>query len=501
MVDCLTKCFDELGARSFLGVGKADDAKGKTIEDFENWQDELFGFLKNSLNYLEQDLRYQPALSCSYEHTINTANIRDGTLMQPRQTKERDTATIYKVLIEVARELFTDSDRSCLSLDIDLSQHPALKYKTGDHLALWPENPSEEVERLLNILGVQEQRSHLLKISVLDHETELKIPNPTTLDALFRCHLEICGPVSRDLITQLVQFAPSAESKMLLKQLAGERVLCTEYLGRKYMNIGRLLEDASGGAPWILLPLSFILENLPLLKPRSYSISSSSVVDPQRVSITALVSNTVLHSDPTNCIPGLTSNYLALRKVQLATDEPSCQSPSILPPHYLKIQISRSKFKLPLTSTTPIIMIASGTGIAPFRAFLQERIRLQSMGREIGKSVLFYGFRNQGEYLYESEIQNARALLGPSFTIVTARSREGEPCYVQDRVRERFGEVKDMLLQQNAVLYVCGSANMGHGVTKMLGEGFSSQGWGEERFREWIEQMKGRRKWQEEVWG
>lgn len=519
VIDIVAKSFDTLGAQSVLSVGKGDDAKGSTVEDFLSWQEGLFSVMKAALNYQEQEFVYVPVLSTTYDASIEVADVHHGVPIAPLQVKkgELERSKIHALPLTEARELFSNSERSCLHLEFDIGQFPQLKYKTGDHLAVWPQNPTEEVERLLTVLGLQSQREIPISISVVEAGNKSKLPTPTNLNALFGHYLDICGPISRDLFSTLVQFAPSESSKRLLIRLSSDGAVCSEFLGRKYMNIGRLLTDlVEDGTCWTSIPLSFLLEYLPHTKPRYYSISSSSVVQPQQIAITALVSNTPIKDDMRNHIPGLTTNYMERLKLQLEAPETENQTPlplTILAPRHVHAHIQRSRFKLPLNATTPLILIASGTGIAPFRAFLAERTRLHRMKIPIGRCMLFYGARSSSsEFLYADEMAKTLDEQGAALVeIVTAFSRDPLEAqdslatgkwYVQDRVREHFGDVAKLLLEENAWIYVCGSAGMGRGVARVMDQCFGrDMGWTNTQYREWAAQMKRTRKWQEDVWG
>lgn len=500
VIDVVVEAFNNLGAQPLLSVGKADDSRGSTVEDFLSWRDRFFEVLTRTMHYQEQDFGYQPTLLAAYDESIDIKRLHSGGPVQQRQGINRtsELGSIRELALTESRELFSNSERSCLHMEFDLSQHRQSRYKTGDHLAVWPQNPDEEVERLLTVLGLHPQRHTPISISVTEPGMELKYPTPTTLDALFRHYLDISGPISRDLLSSLVQFAPSEASKDLLTQLSSDGVACTQYLTSKYLNIGRLLVDLDKtGTTWSSLPLTFILEYLPPMTPRYYSISSSSVVQPQTIAITALISNNPISGDINNTMPGLTTNYMA----------------RLSPRNTLHAHVQRSRFKMPISAATPLILIAAGTGIAPFRAFLAERMRLHRMNRTIGKCLLFYGARSaRSEYLYSEELAQVYSELGPALVeIVTAFSREdvddnsnlsARKCYVQDRVRERFVDVANLVLEANAWIYVCGSAGMGQGVGRVMEKCFEkSMGWKVERYKEWAAQMKKTRKWQEDVWG
>ncbi|HEX8034117.1 MAG TPA: NADPH--cytochrome reductase, partial [Ktedonobacterales bacterium] len=110
----------------------------------------------------------------------------------------------------------------------------------------------------------------------------------------------------------------------------------------------------------------------------------------------------------------------------------------------------------PPADTTPIIMIGPGTGLAPFRGFLQERAARQANGEQLGPALLFFGCRHPDQdYLYRDELEAFAAqgvvTLYPAFSRV-----EGQPkTYVQDVIQQHADEVWP-LLQQGAIIYICG---------------------------------------------
>ncbi|KAK5004675.1 hypothetical protein LTR28_008603, partial [Elasticomyces elasticus] len=163
-----------------------------------------------------------------------------------------------------------------------------------------------------------------------------------------------------------------------------------------------------------------------------------------------------------------------------------------------------SKFKLPTLASQAIIMVAAGTGIAPFRGFLQERARLKQMGKKVGSTVLFFGCRNPDEdYLYRDELAELQRTLSDELCIFTAFSRQGGvKVYVQDRVEEERETVTKLLTEDNANLYICGSASMarevGQRVSRIMQE---KQGWSDEEAKQWAETRKRSNKFQEDVWG
>ena len=175
-------------------------------------------------------------------------------------------------------------------MEIDLSTHHAIKYKTGDHLAVWPMNPDVEVERLLRVLNRTDRKEMSITIQEIE-PSEVSIPSPSSLIAIFRHYLSICAPVSRDTIQSLVRFAPNQSTKSFLGELGRDKDACARFHTRN-LTLGQLLEVAAGhGVVWKDLPLHWLFETLPPLSCRLYSICSSSVVQPRRLAITVAVFN------------------------------------------------------------------------------------------------------------------------------------------------------------------------------------------------------------------
>merc|ERR1711936_67671 len=125
--------------------------------------------------------------------------------------------------------------------------------------------------------------------------------------------------------------------------------------------------------------------------------------------------------------------------------------------HKVPIYVRRSQFRLPNRVQTPVIMIGPGTGLAPFRGFIQERAWQKSQGKPVGPTVLYFGCRNKAQdYIYQDELEawEEDGLL----TLHTAFSRDQkEKRYVTHCLRETGSAVWD-LLDSGAHLYVCGDA-------------------------------------------
>ena len=506
VVDVVVKSLDTMGAQSLLPVGKADDANAATEEDFLDWKEKVFGVFRTTLGLEERQPEYEPTLQVIEDDSMTVIDLHLGKPM-PQKIARKTAATssaIAALPIKRSRELFIGSTRSCIHLEFDLSAHPEIKYRTGDHLAVWPINPDAEVNLLLQVLGLDAKKEVPLSILALDPaNTKVKVPTPTNALALFQHYLEVCAPVSRETVQALAQFAPTPQTKDALNAMSIGKEVYAAFLASIHMTLARLLSYCGGD--WSSLPLSFVIETLCPLAPRYYSISSSSVISPRTASLTAVVASQPLVGNPSDTIPGLATSYLSALTLT-CSPKPHLTYPFIESGTKLHAQVRKSTFKLPTNSATPIVMVAAGTGLASFRAFLQERARLRQMDRTVGPLVLFFGCRNPEEdYLYQSEVEELQqGTLKDQLSVITAYSRVPgqKKTYVQDRVEENAEKVCDMVLKDDAYFYICGSANMARAVTKRLGECLKRRnGWMDEDLKNWSERQKRVHRWQEDVWG
>ncbi|KAL5335024.1 hypothetical protein BJX70DRAFT_410810 [Aspergillus crustosus] len=523
VVDRVAEVLDAQGANALLPVSRANDATNSTQEDFMSWKETLFAFFRENLGFMQSEIVYQPTLTITLDETIQPSALHRG---EPRHSPNP-----VAIPISGTRQLFEPaSDRYCLHIDLDISSNSDLVYKTGDHLAVWPSNPDEEVNLLLRMLGRTHEAELPISISAIEgadiEGTANKVPSPTTLLVLLRHYLEITAQIPRDILSTLAPFAPTAQAKTVLTELANNKNAYAAFTRANHLTLAKILA-ASGTKEWTTLPLSYLIETLPPLQPRYYSISSSSVVSPRKVSLTVLVLSTPLVGNTAVYIPGLTSTYLLslsdiphqttnnttkvlptyTNTLPLLAPSPSSETENDKPPKKILAHIRRTPFKLPRTPTTPLVMIAAGTGLAPLRAFLHERRQLLKIGRPVGPMLLFFGCRTPTEdFIYKSELEEMESAFGGILTIVTAFSRDpgSERKYVQDRIlevewRRRIVEV---LVEGGGNVYVCGRAGMARDVERnvrvVVGKGC---GWEEKRAEEWVRGVKRRGKWMEDVWG
>lgn len=322
----------------------------------------------------------------------------------------RDNPSTAKVL---SRTLLNrpGSEKETWHVEIDLTGS-GIEYQVGDAFGLFPHNDPALVEQVMKALGA-----------------------PPDYD--------IGGRTLRQMLTDSVSLSPAPDMLFqLFSYITGgerrkkARALATGNDPDKdaaTLDVLAALEKFTGTAPD---PEAFV-EALDPLQPRLYSISSSPKADPNRVTLTV---DTVRYTIKNRQRLGVCSTLLAER---------------IDPGAVLNAYVQKAHaFALPADPNVPIIMIGPGTGVAPFRAFLHDRLADKAPGR----NWLFFGHqRSAYDFFYEDELKAMRAS-GFLTRLTLAWSRDGdEKIYVQDRMRETGRDIWAWLAE-GAHVYVCGDA-------------------------------------------
>lgn len=417
MVRNVDKALEKLGAHRIGDAGEGDDGAGTMEEDFLAWKDPMWAALATKLGLEEREAVYEPIFSVVEREGL-TKESHEVYLGEPNKMHLEGAAkgpfnahNPYIAPIAESYELFSVKDRNCLHMEIDISGSN-LTYQTGDHIAIWPTNPGQEVDRFLDILDLVNKRDNVISVKPLEPTAKVPFPTPTTYDAIVRYHMEICSPVSRQFVASLAAFAPDEESKAEMTKLGGDKAYFHEKISVHHLNIGGVLKTVSKGKKWTNVPFSLLVESVNKLQPRYYSISSSSLVQPKKIAITSVVEVQELpgREEP---FRGVATNYLlALKQKQNGDPNPTPFGATyeIMGPRnkydgiHVPVHVRHSNFKLPSDPSKPVILIGPGTGVAPFRAFVQERAQQAKNGEDVGKTILFFGCRKRSEdFLYEKE--------------------------------------------------------------------------------------------------
>lgn len=425
MVRRVDKALTKFGATRIGAAGEGDDGAGTMEEDFLSWKEPMWMDLTKAMGLEEREAVYEAVYTVTERPDLDAdedtvylgepnKNHLEGKSKGPYNANNPFIAPIAE-----SRELFTDKTRNCVHAEIDITGSN-LSYTTGDHIAIWPTNAGKEVERFLTILGLDSKRNMVVEVKGADSTAKVPFPSPTTYDAVVRYHMEIGGPVSRQFVASLAPFAPSESIKTEMTKIGSDKDYFALMVADKHVNIAQLLQILSNGVPWKSIPFSIFIESVHKLQPRYYSISSSSLTQKNKISITAVVESSQRPGAP-HVVKGVTTNYiLALKQKQHGEPDPDPNglNYNLSGPRnkydgvHVPVHVRHSNFRLPSNPSTPVIMVGPGTGVAPFRGFVQERAAQAKAGENVGKTVLFFGCRRSDEdFLYKEEWEVSQLIL------------------------------------------------------------------------------------------
>jgi len=385
--------FAELGAQRFADLGEAD-------VDFEavgaSWSDGVLAKARETLG--------APA----------AANLRPVALHAVNSALHGRENPYAAEVLENQRIVSRDSAREVRHLELSL-QGSGLRYEAGDALGVWPRNPAALVQEYLSLLrldGEQEVAHEGRRLPLarwLSHERELtRLSRP-----LLAAHAAASGDA------ELARVLEPEQREALARLLDTHQPI--DLLRRHPVN-------------WDAAQLVAALRPL---TPRLYSIASSpKAVGDDEVHLTVAVVGYHAHG----------SEHLGAASSFLAAAGDEQRVPVFVEPN--------ERFRLPADPSRDIIMIGPGTGVAPFRAFVQERQAVAAAGR----NWLFFGNRHFAQdFLYQTEWQQALQD-GALHRLDLAFSRDtAAKTYVQNRLREHGRELYAWL-RDGAHLYVCGDA-------------------------------------------
>ncbi len=418
-----------LGAKQIVPTQELD-ARGDVDTQFHQWLDKLIPQLGKEFGKDlsgDSDAATPPlyTVEITQSVTANTVASRvgaDDVMLLSNGELKQSAAT---------------GGRSTRHIEVQLPE--GTTYEPGDHLCVIPVNDDAVVDRLLKRFGLD--RGTYVQI---ESRSDMRGPFPSgstfSVLNLAKTAGELQAVATRKDIAMMARYSECPNSRAALEALAapkgedGSDLYAQDVLAKR-KSVLDILEEY----PACDLPLAVFLELIPFLSPRYYSISSSPDEDPGKCSITVGVVKGPAFSGKGE-FKGTCSNYLA----ELAAGD------------RFKALVRRpsANFRLPDDPTLPIIMVGPGTGIAPFRGFLQRRAALKAQAEPLGDAMLFFGCRDETDSLYREELEGYHA--DGIVQLHTAYSRvETGKAYVQDLIKREAEKLWGMI-EAGARIYVCG---------------------------------------------
>ncbi|KAJ2358093.1 sulfite reductase [NADPH] flavoprotein component [Coemansia sp. RSA 2618] len=353
----------------------------------------------------------------------------------------------FAVKVSALRRMTPDTyDRNIIHIEFD-TRGTDLTYEIGDALGVYGSNDPREVRAFCKAYGLD---ADALVTATRDGRSETR-----TVHAWLAHALDVFGRPSKKFYAALAAFATDAAEAAKLEWLTtGDGAV--EFKDRvadtvTYADV--LLEFASARPP-----IEHLVDLIAPIKPRHYSIASSARMHPGSVHLCVV---TVHWASSRGARVGQCTRFLdALRIGDSVT-----------------VSVKPSVMKLPPLDAQPVVMAGLGTGMAPFRAFIEERAVRKLQGVEVGPMTLYFGSRHRAmEYLYgeEFEAYHADGLL-TNLRLAFSRDQK-DKVYIQHKMRGDAELLAEQLLAQDGCFYLCGPTWPASDVKDAMVHAFTTQG-------------------------
>ncbi|KAI8058646.1 uncharacterized protein B0P05DRAFT_478629 [Gilbertella persicaria] len=335
----------------------------------------------------------------------------------------------YVIHVSENRRLTPDSyDRNVFHIEFDTSDSN-LKYELGDALGVHGHNNYEDVQAFLNWYGLNGNDV----VSVKDSEKGTE--EVRSVFQLFSQNLDIFGRPSKKFYESLAAFATDPkEREQLLYLVSPEGKEDFKKRVDETVTYEELLREFTSAKPSV----EALAKIVSPIKPRHYSIASSQKMHKNSVHLLIVAVDWEINGKKRY---GQCTRYLSNLRVG----------------DNVTVSIKPSVMKLPPLDTQPVIMAGLGTGMAPFRAFIQERYMAKAAGKKVGPVVLYFGSRHRSmEYLYGEELEAYHADGVLSHMGLAFSRDQKEKIYIQHKMKEDAEMLSEYLLNQKGHFYLCG---------------------------------------------
>jgi cytochrome P450/NADPH-cytochrome P450 reductase len=408
------------GAARIVARGEADSG-GDFFGAFDEWYAALWPDLARAFGLKMVE---------SGEADPLTVEVQRGTRERALRLGDHDlgTVTANVELVDMARP----GARSKRHVEIALPE--GMTYRTGDYLAVLARNGDAIVDRAIRRFGLARDTEIVLRRSG-GGASGLPLDRPIATGELLASYVELNQPATRAQVALLATAAGCPPERVALEALAGDRYE-QEVLGRRASLLDLLDTHAS-----VDLAFARFLAMLPPMRARQYSISSSPLWKGDHASLTIAVVDA----------PALSGGgrYQGVASSYLADAQPGDRvSVSVRP--------SNARFHPPADPRVPIVLICAGSGVAPFRGFIQERAAQHRAGQAVGPALLFFGIDAPDiDFLYGDEWREWERMGVVDVFLASSEAPEHGVRFVQDRVWADRMTVADYF-RRDAIFYLCG---------------------------------------------
>lgn len=411
--------FRALGAPELLAMGNGDDQDEDKYETaWEEWFPQFCGV--SQLAEPEKIL-----LPASYNVTVDGTK-GENVHIQPHGTQK----SAMSVNMKLCRE---DYDRDFRHYTMDISGG-GLEFDVGDSLGVYPRNNVERVNSFLEFYGLAADA----QVNTENLDLDRKVPLPETMSTfeLFSDVLDVFGKPKRRFYEMLSMVATDDGERAALEAVLGEggEAMRKEFADETvtHFDVLRKFPSAKPG-------LEYLIDYIPPLKPRLYSIANSPLMYPGQIDL--FVVNDDWETPSGTYRHGLCTEYMK----------------DVAEGSIVAAKINAAAIHIPDTHKYPMICAGMGSGLAPLRAFIQDRVHAKRQGEECGPIQLFFGSRNsEDEWFYKDELEGYQKEL--ELDIQTAFSRDQkEKIYVQTRMAQQGDAIYKALIEDGGYFYYCGA--------------------------------------------
>lgn len=451
--NAMGKFFDRvmgrLGGQRILPLGIGDDDNDLEA-DFETWKDgQLWPtfekkFLGGAAVPTKKKTNELP--DCQFAIEFHPVGTKPKSIpLDQVHNSGRHYFDAVDCPVTTVRELRHDDD-STVHVEVDISKAKGLSYQTADNMGVLPLNKPAVVQSVADALGYDLDQVFSLKAAGTHEWHGAPFPMPLSVREFLTRYCDLTGAPRRSDLKLLSDFAKDPLDQRALLRMSSKEGKA-EYKEKVTSSLTGLVHILQR-CPSITMPLEHFVDLCPRLQPRFFTISSSSSVHPESVHLTVAV--TKKQRADGSLFEGVCSTHLAQQ--QPKKDQ-------------IRVFVRPSTFRLPNNSSTPILMIGPGTGVAPMRALLQERNHQKAKGA----NILYFGCRDaKSDFLYQEEFQEWKTN-GTLSELHTAFSRaQSKKVYVQHLLHQNAENTWKLLEEQGAYVYVCGAVQMGHDVGETL---------------------------------
>ncbi|HEX2887664.1 bifunctional cytochrome P450/NADPH--P450 reductase [Vineibacter terrae] len=419
----VAELLDRAGAQAWLERGEGD-ARADFFGDFEKWYGGFWPALSALLGVAAAEVAAGPLYDVEVVPSASLQLVEENKLGFATIAENRE-------LVDMASPF----GRSKRHLEFALPE--GVTYAAGDYLAVLPENHPDLVERAARRLGLRPDAAVVLRSTRGAMAASLPTDRPVSIQELLGSHVELSAPATRKNVEALAALNPCPPHQAELAAIAADPDRYQAEILKKRVSVLELLE----AWPSCMINLGQFLEMLPAMRVRQYSISSSPRLEPTRCSLTVALVDAPAWSGQGQ-FRGTCSSYLSRMK---AGDQ--------VP---VAIKTPNVPFHPPASNATPVVMICAGTGLAPFRGFVQERALRHAAGEAAGPALLFFGCDHPDvDFLYRDELEawerDGIVTLLPAFF----RQPDGDVSFVQHRLWRERDKVRS-LFRQGAIVFLCG---------------------------------------------